>query len=256
MSKSRMFGDDEPENPNPSPRTTIVGGRPPEDSGESHPVPTGIQSLLRLAAEDSAFKNELAERRSEVAEAAGVELTESEKQILKVITTDQLTAMVEAIPPAPAPRRDFLRKTAATAVMLLGGAALEGCDSCSGKVTGARPDVPPEPKPEQPPEKIELYHGIRPDRPKERPSPPGGARPDVPEPKPEPPVEKPDDQFAKPPKGWDGGTPKEPVEPKPERPERPPITKGIRPDRPQLTRGIRPDVPVKKPVPPKKNEKK
>ncbi|MBW1811010.1 MAG: hypothetical protein JRJ87_22665 [Deltaproteobacteria bacterium] len=231
MSKSRMFGDDEPDNPNPSPRTTIVGGRPPEDIGSSHPVPVGIQRLLRLAAEDPSFKLELAERRAEVAEAAGVELTESEKMILKVITTDQLTAMVETIPPAPAPRRDFLRKTAATAVLLLGGAALEGCDSCSGVVKGARPDIPPE-------------------RPEERPSPPGGARPDVPEPKPKPPVENPDDTFAKPPKGWDGGTPKPPPEPKPERPERPPITKGIRPDRPKPTRGIRPDVP------PKKKEKK
>jgi len=60
MSKSRMFGDDEPENPNPSPRTTIVGGRPPEDTGSSHPVPVGIQRLLRLAAEDPSFKLELA----------------------------------------------------------------------------------------------------------------------------------------------------------------------------------------------------
>ena len=245
MSKSRMFGDDEPDNPNPSPRTTIVGGRPPEDSAETHPVPVGIQSLLRLAAEEESFKLELVERRADVAEAAGIELSESEKQILKVITTDQLTSMIEAIPPAPAPRRDFLRKTAATAVLLLGGAALDGCDSCSQKVTGARPDIPPEPKPKKRP----FVTGARPDRPEERPSPPGGARPDVPEPKPEP---KPDDQFAKPPKGWDGGTPKEPApEPKPERPERPPITKGIRPDPPPKTRGIQPDIP-----PPKKKEKK
>lgn len=247
MSKSRMF-DDDAESPNPSPRTTIVGGRPPEETSEAYPVPTGIQVLLRLAAEDPGFKRELIERRAELAGPAGVKLTESEKSILKVIPEDQLSTMIDAIPPAPAPRRDFLRQTAATAVLLLGGAALDGCDSCISSAGGARPDLP-----EENPASQGSGQEVPP-RPDERPSPPGGARPDLPKPKPQPKPqpsgEKPDTPFAKPPPGWeDGGTPKPPPEPEPPpvRPDHIPKTRGIRPDRPRPTRGSRPDVPAKKP---------
>jgi len=50
MTRSRMFRDDDPpEGKDPSPRTTIVGGRPPDSPADLPPGPTGIQWLLRLA---------------------------------------------------------------------------------------------------------------------------------------------------------------------------------------------------------------
>jgi hypothetical protein len=245
MSRSRMFGDDPPENAaNPSPRTTIVGGRPPEQNTNPFPVPTGIQRLLRLAAVDPAFRQELISRRAGMAEPAGVTLTASEKAILDSIPAEQLAVMAESLPPEPEPRRDFLRKTAASAVVLLGGVALSSCDSCAGK--GASP-----PASEQPPEREnKMYRtrglqdiapqeraehnevpstgGARPDEPPQRPtqvpSPPGGARPDVPPPP--PPADG--GGFATPPPGWDGGAPP-PDEPPPPRPDKPSPTRGIQP---------------------------
>jgi hypothetical protein len=132
MSRSRMFRDDDPMQAKcVSPRTTIVGGRPPEDSAELPPVPTGIQKLLRLASVDDAFRRELLQRRAGIAAVAGIELTASEQAVLAAITAGQLEQMIGTLPPPPASRRTFLRQTASTAVMLLGGAVLAECAGCS-----------------------------------------------------------------------------------------------------------------------------
>ncbi len=167
MSRTRMMNaspasDEEPA----SPRTTIVGGQPQEHPG-TVPVPTGIQVLLRLAALDPAFRRQLTERRGDVAQAAGVDLTPSERAILAAIPAAQLEQVAASMPPPPPPRREFLRKTAATAVVLLGGAAMaEPLAGCIGECVprsdrtqmpltgGAAPDLPPtdtsQPPPEQP----------------------------------------------------------------------------------------------------------
>jgi len=132
MARSRMFGDDEPgDAKNASPRTTIVGGRPPESKAELPPVPTGIQKLLRLASVDESFRRELLERRAGISAAAGVTLTASEAAILAAIPAAQLEQMIGYLPPPPASRRAFLRQTASTAVVLLGGAVLAECVSCT-----------------------------------------------------------------------------------------------------------------------------
>jgi hypothetical protein len=112
------------------------------------PVPVGIQRLLRLASEDSRFRSLLVRQRSEVARAAGIELTRSEEAILAAVSARQLDAMIDKVP-APAPdRRDFFRQSAASAVVLLGGATLglsaSGCEERPMLVTGVRPDLPPE----------------------------------------------------------------------------------------------------------------
>jgi hypothetical protein len=142
MKRSRMFDDEAPERAGtPSPRTTIVGGRPPEEGASLPPVPTGIQRLLYLAAADEAFRRVLCERRAGAAEAAGVELTASEAAILGAVTDAQLEAMIASIPPPPVERRSFLRETAASAVLALGGAAL--ATTCTASCTrGATADVP------------------------------------------------------------------------------------------------------------------
>ncbi|MBI2898335.1 MAG: hypothetical protein HYY06_32595 [Deltaproteobacteria bacterium] len=244
MSRSRMLGGDVPEEVGAeSPRTTIVGARPPEGPGAAPPVPVGIQRLLRLAAVDEVFRQELVARRAQVAEAAGVKLTATESAILDAIPAGQILTMAESVPvPEPA-RRDFLRQTAASAVVLLGGAALAACEACGGPfpgpVGGARPDipppvpppVPPEPPPASPdggpfaepppprPDHAGPPAGIAPDRPPPRPdpvTPVAGIAPDVPPPRPETGLTAPG-----------GARPDWPPEPEP--PPPPPASRGHRP---------------------------
>ncbi|HEY3354213.1 MAG TPA: hypothetical protein VGQ83_13250 [Polyangia bacterium] len=192
MSRSRMFRNDEPPAEVPSPRTTIVGGRPPEDGATLPPVPTGLPRLLRLAAVDEKFRGELLARRDAVAAAAGVELTASEQAILRAVPAAQLTGMIAGLPPPTADRRGFLREAAASAVLLLGGAALSACTPSGG----ARPDVPPVPDEPRPRRRdMEAEGGAAPDEPPPRadagvPRPrhdemmrTGGANPDVPRPR-------------------------------------------------------------------------
>jgi hypothetical protein len=262
-----MFGDDEPRNP--SPRTTIVGGQPPRPTAALPPVPTGIQRLLRLASVDEAFRRELLARRGGIATAAEVALTPSERAILQAIPAAQLEAMITSLPPPEEDRRSFLRQTAATAVMLLGGAALSACNRDMRSAGGAAPDVPPR-RPEV---------NIMQDE--------GGAKPDPPPPRPtegpremagataeprfaEPPPPRPGDDLRPmagvtaprdppivqagatgpiPPPRVDhrlqapgGAAPDQP----PPRPPKPPRDGGTeRPPDNRPTRGIRPDVPRK-----------
>ena len=214
MGRSRMFTDEEPESGlNPSPRTTIVGGRPPDPNAKLPPVPTGIQRLLRLAAVNDAFRAELIEKRGAVADAAGVHLNVTEAAILSAISPKQLGDMVASLPPPTADRRDFLRQTAASAAVLLGGAtlgeSLSGCD---------------QPRTHHPP-----------------PAPTSGSTFAQPPPdEPEPPRPDYNDMNT------EGGI--APDEPPPPRPDVPAPPTGIMPDMPppnehQPTRGIRPDVP-------------
>ena len=110
----------------PSPRTTIVGGRPPEGAPSRFPVPTGIQKLLHLAAASPEFLGLLLQRRARVAEAAGVGLTRSEVAVLGAISDGQLTTMAGAVPRSSLGPSS--RQVAAAAVVLLGGAGSVACD--------------------------------------------------------------------------------------------------------------------------------
>jgi hypothetical protein len=196
----------------PSPRTTIVGGRPPDEGAKLPPVPTGIQELLRLASVDCDFRRKLIESRGQVAGAAGVSLTRSEEAVLQSVPAQQLELMIESVPPTPPDRRGFLRGVAASAVTVLGGAALA---SCPGPVGGARPDPPPPrvdhrpaittgaaPDPPPPPPRPE-HNEMQgeggaaptvPERPEHRLQAPGGAAPDHPPAKKKP---RPDDDDQK-----------------------------------------------------------
>jgi hypothetical protein len=139
MSRSRMFGDDPRKEKDPrqrdngSPRRTIVGGRPPESRSKLPPVPTGLQTLLRMASVDAEFCNQLVRRRAEMAEAAGVVLTASEKAMLQAVSEKQLRVMAQGLPAPAMDRRNFLRQSARAAVLVLGGAALTGCSQKSTK---------------------------------------------------------------------------------------------------------------------------
>ena len=249
MSRSRMFRSDGEGAGPASPRTTIVGGRPPEAQGGLPPVPIGLERLLRLAAVDPAFGAELIARRVEVAAAAGVDLTRSEAAILAAIPAAQLEAMIARVPPpAPSGRREFLQQAAASAVVALGGAALASCEKCM-PTRGIQPDVPP-PRPDEPTPTTGIAPDVPPPRPVE-PMPPTGIAPDMPPPQEyKPPEEQPQwpRPNAVPMQRTGGAVPDLP----PSRPEFNDTVSGggaapdVPPERPQQphpTRGIQSDVP-------------
>ena len=226
MGRSRMFDHEDPAGgQNPSPRTTIVGGRPPENRSDLPPVPTGIQRLLRLAREDARFRTLFLTQRGEVAAAADIELTASENAILAAVPVRQLEAMIDRVPPPSPDRREFLRQSAASAVVLLGGAtlaeAVSGCGKQQTATPGPASTTTPAPGPfAEPPPEEEPHRPDHNDMQSE-----GGAAPDEPpEPEPPPPP-RPDHNHMAP-----GGS-------------RPDYDAG----RPNPTRGIRPDIPPERP---------
>jgi hypothetical protein len=191
MSKVRMFSEDGAgHGENPSPRTTIVGGRPPEDQRDLPPVPTGVQSLLRLAQADATFRSALIARRHEVAEAAGVSLTPSERAVLAAAPSEQLEAMAMSVPEPAPERREFLRQAALAAMTVLGTGALG--TACASRSAGKGPGsgvMDPDP-PRVDDRESQTVGGAAPDVPPPRPDagsapvPPAGVRPDVPAPRP------------------------------------------------------------------------
>lgn len=60
-------------------------------------VPAGIEALLQFASENRSTRQKLLENPENMAQAAGIELTESEKKILGSISKDQLESMSLAV---------------------------------------------------------------------------------------------------------------------------------------------------------------
>jgi len=125
-------------------RTTIVGGRPPGSGKDLGPVPRGIEDVVRKAAMDPSFRNDLllAERqnRSRVASRAAIKLSAVESLMLQSLDKDQLSKIINAI------RSD----------MVPGARPLAS--------TRGRPRPTPEPRDWVPPSDVRTK-GIRPDRP-------------------------------------------------------------------------------------------
>ena len=127
-------------------------GRSPETTTGIPPVPNGLQRLLCLAGEDIHFRAMLLEMRAGVASAVGVQLSSSEKAILAAVPSHQLETMVDHVRPSRAGRRVFLRESAASAAVLLGGLVLGegtfGCDPVRRDrvliTDGAASDMPPD----------------------------------------------------------------------------------------------------------------
>ena len=108
----------------PGKKRQLGGDKPPRDAQRPSSVPRGIEKLLVLASQSKRLRLELVESRDQLAESAQVELTDSEKAILRSIPAAQIEAMVDNMPPQPPARREFLRRAAASTVALLGGPAL------------------------------------------------------------------------------------------------------------------------------------
>ncbi len=177
-------------------RTTIVGGQPQVRTKSSLPIPEGIERLIARAAADARFRQRLLADREAAARRARVELTDSEKLILRSISDEQLAGIIDAVPAsARSERRGFLQTALGGAgawlAALLGGSAVvtAGCSRVPvgrGQTTGERPDIPP-PKDEKEEEGSKepppVTRGIQPDVPGPGPA-PAGIQPDVPPPRP------------------------------------------------------------------------
>jgi hypothetical protein len=111
----------------------MTQSRGTRDGATAAPVPAGLQRLLRLAHAEPAFLATLIECREAAAEAAGVGLTRSERAVLRAAPAGTLALMARTLPPPPAERLPFLRRTAATAVVLLGGAVLADVGAGCGR---------------------------------------------------------------------------------------------------------------------------
>ena len=115
-------------------KTTIVGGQPPGNQRDLEGrVPVGIEELLAMAAVDDDFAEALDGRRAEAIEASGVALTDSERAILGTVdrgALEQMVAGVRGLLPEQA-RREFLGRSAAAMMFLMGGGAALGAQGCN-----------------------------------------------------------------------------------------------------------------------------
>jgi hypothetical protein len=177
-------------------RTTIVGGRPPGSGKPLGNIPCGVEVLLKKAAVDPGFRQQLLETRAAVAKTIGLHLEPAEVLMLSATPQQQLEAIIQQVHVPSGQRRAFLG-TAAAAMLAAMGMIVVGCTDET--VTGIRPDNPDDGKdnggtrgsrPDDPPpredptdaksesETLVPSRGIRPDVPPSR-----GIDPDVPPPK-------------------------------------------------------------------------
>jgi len=107
-------------------------------------LPSGLQELLRRAAEDEGLRRDLLARRDQAAAAAGVDLGPSERAVLRAVPAAQLAQMIAGLADSPLAleRREFLQGAGAAAVVLLGGAAL-GAAALAPDDAYATPPHPP-----------------------------------------------------------------------------------------------------------------
>jgi hypothetical protein len=99
----------------------------PSGPGPGAPLyPHGIEVLLRRAASDRVFREQLLEQRAGAAVAIGLELDPAEKAMLESIPRIQLLLTIERIEAAGEPRRGFLVKLAVAMLVAVaaGGAWL------------------------------------------------------------------------------------------------------------------------------------
>jgi hypothetical protein len=106
-----------------SPPEAGTVGSPGQGPGQgARGYPQGIEVLLRRAAADPVFRDQLMEHRAGAAAAIGLELDPAEKAMLESIPQVQLLLTIERLETARGPRRGFVVKLAvATLVALAAG---------------------------------------------------------------------------------------------------------------------------------------
>lgn len=129
------------------PRITIVGGRPPEETGAAD-RPRGIDHVLARAALDRRFRERLLSARERALDGAGIPLSPAERGILVATSAEQLGAMVDGVARNLVDRRSWFARVAGALGVFVGGLALLGETGCRPKeplVTGIAPDIPEAP---------------------------------------------------------------------------------------------------------------
>ena len=144
-------------------KRTSAGARP--RGRKLKKVPRGVETLIKRAAIDPAFRKRLFEHRNQAAREVGLELTMAESIILGTVRDAQLHAMIDAMQVSDEERRALLDR-----------APLPNADPVPAvppAAPGIQPDLAGEPF-------LPRTRGIRPDLPEEppRPSKPKGIRPD------------------------------------------------------------------------------
>jgi len=170
------------------PSPTVVGPQPASrDGGRKIQVPRGLEKLVALAKLSSDWRAKVVADPVSAAGEAGLELSDSERAIVKSVTAASLEQMIDSFgAKLPQPRK-LGRMAAGAAAAALLATALTGCsdEPEPPAPTGIRPDVPAS-KPEQPEPAPPATKGSRPDIPKsiepEEEDPPRtrGISPDVP----------------------------------------------------------------------------
>ena len=133
-------------------RRTIVGGRPRGQKPSGIKIPRGIETLIKRAALDPAFRQRLLDERGQAARALGLKLTMAEAMILISVPRAQLAGMIDRMQVSDAERRALLEQASAPP-----GAPAADPPGPAPATLGIRPDLEDEPPP------APATRGIRPD---------------------------------------------------------------------------------------------
>ncbi len=175
------------------PAPTVVGPQPAtREGGRRIQVPRGLEKLVALAKLSPEWREKVLIDPLAAADESELELSESERAILKSVPHASLEQMIDSFgEKLPEPRK-FGRMAAGAAAAALLASVLTGCSDDPGPATeGIRPDTPPS-RPEKPEPAPPATKGMRADIPEiaepkakseaERPAPPTrGISPDLPE---------------------------------------------------------------------------
>jgi hypothetical protein len=129
---------------------TIVGGRPMHRAVAVSDLPVGLEQVLTIAGLNFHFRRRLQEDPAGAAAGVGIDLDQTELELLGSVSAEQLEGMARrTVPPAGPSRRQFIRNVAASVVALVAGDAFLLCSGCTGADTwsydqGPHPDRSPD----------------------------------------------------------------------------------------------------------------
>lgn len=97
---------------------TIVGGRPQANKSKRTDIPRGLELLIKRAAIDEAFKNELLQKRDKLVDEMHIPLDPSEKAMLSCVPVEHLEKMIMATVVPPSQRKVIAAGSAAAMIAL------------------------------------------------------------------------------------------------------------------------------------------
>lgn len=97
---------------------TIVGGRPQANKSKRTDIPRGLELLIKRAAVDEVFRNELLQKRDKLVDEMQIPLDASEKAMLSCVPVDHLEKMILATE-VPSSQRKAIAAGSAAAMIAL-----------------------------------------------------------------------------------------------------------------------------------------